>query len=528
MTHAQSFGEAVHDPGPKTLAILDDIGWKSVLIKHTQVKDVEFVTVPVSFDVQIFSDFDLDLTKLYLIYSTNKFQTVDSVLLKPTDTPNLFNAKVTPSQSGSVQYYFSATDIKKRRFVLPSNAPNRYFSFTIGTDKTAPVVVHEPAKYILTSNPSVKMEATVSDNMGIKAVYAEYFVNGGTVKQLALNNDSLDNYSGVLSFPAGTIKGGDVVNYKIVATDISSLGNIGKSPESGYNQLKVEAIQSPAERYVTDFNTTNTDFIGTDFSVLKPSGFDSPALNTAHPYLSPDTDNTNFNFTTILRYPIVLNSKAKMTFDEIALVEPGEDGSIFGSNDFFDYVIVEGSNDNGVTWKPLVDGYDCRDQLSWYDRWTTNVSENNSTGIGTKDLFVKRTINMLDNGNFKTGETILIRFRLFSDPYSHGWGWIIDNLAIQDFETANLPTALSPGEIRLSPNPASDQLTVSVNSQQNIKTLQIKAYKTSGELVFSQFYPVNGTTFDTTLDVSSFVPGLYLFSIEADKGHIQTRKIVVK
>jgi hypothetical protein len=338
----------------------------------------------------------------------------------------------------------------------------------------------------------------------------------------------LDNYSGVLSFPAGTIKGGDVVNYKIVATDISSLGNIGKSPESGYNQLKVEAILSPAERYVTDFNTTNTDFIGTDFSVLKPSGFDSPALNTAHPYLSPDTDNTNFNFTTILRYPIVLNSKAKMTFDEIALVEPGEDGSIFGSNDFFDYVIVEGSNDNGVTWKPLVDGYDCRDQLSWYDRWTTNVSENNSTGIGTKDLFVKRTINMLDNGNFKTGETILIRFRLFSDPYSHGWGWIIDNLAIQDFETANLPTALSPGEIRLSPNPASDQLTVSVNSQQNIKTLQIKAYKTSGELVFSQFYPVNGTTFDTTLDVSSFVPGLYLFSIEADKGHIQTRKIVVK
>lgn len=528
MTHAQSLGEANHDPGPKTLAILNDMGWKSVSIKHTQVKDIEFVSTPISFDAQLESDFDLDSTRIYLVYSTNKFQKVDSVLLKSTAVLGVFNAKITPVQNSILQYYFSASDVKKRTFVLPSNAPARYFSFSTGVDKTAPIVVHEPVKYILSSNPSVKIEATATDNIGIKSVNVEYFVNGGTIKELRLANDSLDNYSGMLTFLAGTVRGGDVVSYKIVATDVSSQSNIGKSPETGYHTFTVETIKDPVDKYFTNFNSTNSDFIGSDFSVSTPTGFDNAGLNSAHPYLSPETDNTNFNFTTILRYPVVLDSQGKMTFDEIALVEPGDDGAVFGSQNFFDYVIVEGSNDNGVNWKPLDKGWNCRVQQSWLDKWNSSMSGNNSTGLGTKDLFVKRTINMLDNGNFKTGDTILIRFRLFSDPYSHGWGWIIDNLAIQDIETATLPIAVSAGEVRFFPNPANDKLNISIDSQKAIQSIQIKAYKITGEMVWSEFYPVESNVFQATIDVSKFISGLYLFTIEPEKGQVITRKVVVK
>ena len=528
MTHAQSLGEADHNPGPKTLAILDEIGWRTVLIKHTPVKDIEFVGTPVNFDAEIESDFDLNLKKLYLVYSNNQFQKVDSVLLASTVTPTVFHAQITPSQNSTVQYYFSAKDVNNRTFVLPSNAPIQYFSFKTGIDKTAPVVVHAPVKYILSSNPSVKIEATVTDNIGIKSVNVEYLVNGTNAKQLSLVNDSLDNYSAILNFPAGTVKGGDVISYKIVATDVSSQANAATSPQSRYNTFKVETIQNATDKYVTDFNTTNADFIGSDFSVSTPTGFDNAALNSAHPYLSPDTDNTNFNFTTILRYPIVLNAKGKMTFDEIALVEPGEPGAKFGDQNFFDYVIVEGSNDNGITWKPLADGYDCNMQQSWLDKWNNSFSGNNSTAVATKDLFVKHEINMLANSNFKTGETILIRFRLFSDPYSHGWGWIIDNLAIQDVETATIPLALSAGEVRIFPNPAKDLLNLSIDSQKLMHSIQLKVYKTSGELVFSKIYPVESHVFTTTVDVSQFVSGLYLFTIEPDNGPLITRKVVVE
>jgi len=528
MTHAQSMGEADFDPGPKTMAILNDIGWKSVLINHTQLKDIEFVSGPVSFDAKIESDFDLDSTKVYLIYSTTNFQKVDSVLLKYNTDSEFFSTKITPLQNTTVGYYFSATDLRSRTFVFPSNAPTRYFSFKTGVDKIAPVVIHEPVKYILSINPSVKIEASVTDNIGIKSVNVEYFLNGGEPKQLVLVNDSLDNYSGILSFPAGTINGGDVVSYRIVATDVSSQINIGTSPTTGYNTFKVEGVNAPVDRYVTDFNTTNLDFIGSDFSVLTPTGFDNPGLNSAHPYPSPDADNTNFNFSTILRYTIILNAKGKMTFNEVALVEPGESRSKFGDPDFWDYVIVEGSADNGASWKPLAKGYDSNWQASWLTQWNSSFVGSNSTAVATKNLFVKHEVNMLENGNFKAGDTILIRFRLFSDPYSHGWGWIIDDLAIQDVETANIPVVLSSGEVLFYPNPVNDNLNISINSQKFIKNARIRAYTSSGELIFDRIFSIGSNVFSTTVDVSKFVPGLYLFTIEPDNGPMITRKVVVE
>ena len=528
MTHSLGMGEAIHDPGPNTLAIMYDMGWKFISIKHKQIKDIEFISAPISFDAQIESDYDLDSTKLYLVYSSNKFLKVDSVRLKATGTPAIFSAKLSPNQNSSLQYYFSAKDAKKRSFVFPSNSPTRYFSFNIGIDKIAPIVTHEPIKYLLSSNPTAKINAVATDNIGIKTVKVEYFVNGGLMKELLLSNDSADRYTGNLNFPKGSVQGGDIVTYRIVATDISSQSNIGKQPLSGYNTFKIEGIQNPVDRYVTNFDAVNLDFIGTDFTISTASGFDSPALNSAHPYLSPDTDNTNYNFSTILKYPIILNSKGKLSFDEIVLVEPGETGAKFGDQNFWDYVIVEGSKDGGLSWKPLLDGYDSNLQSTWSALFKKSISGNNSTSVPTKDLFVKHEINMLANGIFSTGDIILIRFRLFSDPYSHGWGWIIENLAIQDFETAVSPTVLSSGEVSFFPNPASSRLNIQIEAKKDIHGLLLKAYNSSGKIVFNQAFPVESNLFQTAINVSNFTPGLYLFTVEPEHGQVITQKIMIQ
>ncbi len=528
MTHSLGMGEAIHDPGPNTLAIMYDMGWKFISIKHKQIKDIEFVSTPISFDAQIESDYELDSTKLFLVYSSNKFLKTDSVRLKATAIPTIFSAKLSPNQNSSLQYYFSAKDAKKRSFVFPSNSPTRYFSFNIGIDKIAPIVTHEPIKYLLSSNLSAKINAVATDNIGIRTVKVEYFVNGGSINYLTLLNDSADRYTGNLSFPKGTIQGGDVVTYRIVATDVSSQSNVGKQPLVGLNFFKIEGIQNPVDRYVTNFDAVNLDFIGTDFTISTASGFDSPALNSAHPYLSPDTDNTNYNFSTILKYPIVLNSKGKMSFDEIVLVEPGEAGAKFGDQNFWDYVIVEGSKDGGLSWKPLLDGYDSNLQNTWSALFKKSIVGNNSTSVPTKDLFVKHEINMLANGNFSVGDVILIRFRLFSDPYSHGWGWIIENLAIQDFETAVSPTLLSSGEVSFFPNPASRRLNVRIEAKKDIHSLLLKAYNSSGKIVFNQAFPVESNLFQTAIDVSNFTPGLYLFTVEPEHGQVITRKIIIQ
>jgi len=528
MTHAMGKGEANHNPGPNTLAIMYDMGWKSISIKHKPIKDIEYIAGPITFEAEIESDYDLDPTKLYLIYSSTRFLKKDSVRLIPTSSPTLFNVKITPAQTGEIQYYFSARDVKKRTFVFPSNSPTRYLSFTIGIDKTLPVVSHEPIKFLLSSNPTAKINAEAIDNMGIKSVKVEYFVNGGLKTELTLSNDSADRYTGNLAFPAGSVHGGDIISYRIVATDVSSQSNIGRSPLTGFYTFKIEGIENPVARYVTSFDAANQDFIVSDFTISTATGFDNAALNSAHPYLSPDTDNSEFNFSTILKYPITLNTKGKMTFDEIVLVEPGETGSKFGDENFWDYVIVEGSKDGGITWKPFADGYDSNAQSSWKTKWNSAISGNNSTAVPTKDLLVKHEINMLASGNFKAGDVVLVRFRLFSDPYSHGWGWMVDNLAIQDWETAISPTLLSSGEVICFPNPANDMVNVQIDSKKTIQNLILKVYNSSGKQVYNQDFPVGSNLFQAAIDVKNFIPGLYLFTLEPEKGQVITRKIIIQ
>lgn len=528
MTPYTGKGEAIHDPGPNSLAMIYEIGWKNISISHQPLKDMEFVPSPINVDVKIQSDYDLDSTKTYLYYLTGKFTKTDSVKLIATKIPTVFNAKLPQTLDGEVHYYISATDVKKRKYFFPSGAPTRYLTFKIGVDKEAPILIHEPVKYLINTNPSVKIEANVTDNIGVKSVKVEYFVNGGGIKEFALKNDSADVYSGDMVFPAASVKDGDVVSYRILATDVSSQSNVGKTPLSGYYKFNIEGFNAPADKYVNNLDVDTHDFIGTDFSISTVTGFASAALNSAHPYLSPEVDNVNYNFISILKYPIILKLGGKMTFDEIALVEPGDAGTKFGDANFFDYVIVEGSKDDGLTWKPLVDGYDCNAQKSWADLYNGSISGQNSTAVPTKDLFVKREIDLLANGNFKAGETIQIRFRLFSDPYAHGWGWIIDNLSIQDFGTAINPKIISEGEVLLSPNPATDKVNLQIQAKENFNRLHLKVYNSSGIIVYDQAFLVDSNLFQTEINVNNFAAGLYLFAIEPDNGRTITRKILVK
>ena len=529
MTPFSGKGEAIHNPGETTLSVMYHMGWKMVSIKHTPLKDIELVTSPISFDANITGDYELDPGKLYLVYSSDKFLKKDSVLLKATEIPDLFNAKLNLTKFGEIAYYFAASDVKNRRFVFPSGAPARYLSFKIGPDKEAPVIVHEPVKYLLATDLNTKITAIITDNVGVQSVKLEYFATGGTiVNSIDLKNDSDDVYSGVMSFPEGSLKDNDIVSYRIIAYDSSSQNNLGRLPLSGYFKFRIAGFRNPVYSYVNNFNVDTLDFISADFKINTVSGFDSPALNSPHPYPSPNANNKEFNFTTILKYPIILKPGGKMHFDEIVLVEPGESGATFGSEDFYDYVIAEGSSDDGINWKPLADGYDSNLQKSWLNLYNSKMSGQNSAAVATKYLFVNHEIDLLANGNFRAGDTIQIRFRIFSDPYAHGWGWIIDNLKIQDVETGISPILLSSGEVSFFPNPATDHLNLQVHSQKNIHKLFLKAYNSSGRMVYTQSFQLENSELQTNIDVSNFIPGLYLFALEPENGQVVTRKILIQ
>jgi hypothetical protein len=303
-----------------------------------------------------------------------------------------------------------------------------------------------------------------------------------------------------------------------VAVDASSQSNKAINPVSSYYSLTVEEIKAPGVQYVNNFNVTTNDFIGTEFFVSTPSGFDSRALNTSHPYLSPDEDDMEYNYTTILRKPIILKTGGKMSYDEVVLVEPGDSGVPYGGDTFWDYVIVEGSKDGGNSWHGLTEGYDSNYHPEWADLYESDMPDNNSSATPNKSYYINHEFELLANNNFVEGDTILIRFRLFSDPYSHGWGWIIDNLKIQEGITENMPSLISEGEILLYPNPADEVLNISMKGQDSIGSLTIKAFNALGSMVYNRQFAAQGKDFQTAIDVSKLAGGLYVFTIEDKNG----------
>jgi len=47
-------------------------------------------------------------------------------------------------------------------------------------------------------------------------------------------------------------------------------------------------------------------------------------------------------------------------------------------------------------------------------------------------------------------------------------------------------------------------------------------------LVYNHDFPVGSNLFQAAIDVSHFNPGLYLFTLDAEKGQVITRKVLIQ
>ena len=397
-----------------------------------------------------------------------------------------------------------------RNYKLPSLGHTAPYSFFIGTDTVKPALQHTPVKFLFDKTPSVKMFATATDNIGIDTVYIEYRKNVGTFKYSGLKNDSLDYYSGFMDVKSLSLVKGDTVHYRIVAIDNSSKANKKFSPSSGYYAIKIENTFAVAAQYSTDFTSAAADFIFDGFEITQPNQFNTLALHTRHPYESPDKDNESLEFSAVLRYPVKVDETGlAISFQEIVLVEPGDPGSVYGSSDFFDYVIVEATRDFGITWFPLADGYDSRISSSFLNAYNSAINGNNSTYVGTQSLYLNHTIDIRTFDKFSKNDTLIIRFRLYSDPYAHGWGWAVDDLSIKSVASA-IPDIADPG-FRIYPNPGNGVIRID-GEESSAMNVNYNVISISGRVVKNGILRVNE---ESIIDISGEPPGLYIISFKS-------------
>lgn len=530
MTHASGKGEAIHNPGPITTGILMDLGWKHLYFRHEPLVDTEDVTGPFSFSLAIDSDSGLDSTSVYLVYSFSEFdEKSDSVSMQYHPADGKFRTSVPPvGAQGTLLYYFAAEDTLDRRFTGPAQAPESYHYFNYGPDMLLPEIAHEPVSFLLTTEKQLTINARVTDNIGINKVYVVFGRKGAAPDTLLLTHTGNSYFETVYTIPSSAVADGGIISYAIFAEDASANRNLARLPQEGTFDVVIESIFEAVASYKTDFTNAKSHFILGDFDIKKADNFDSEALHSPNPYPSPEVNDGFFNFITTLRYPIVVKDGGIVSFEEVVLVEPGEPGTKFGDDEFWDYVIVEASSDFGNSWLPLADGYDSGNRQVWLNAYNSLIVGNNSRTNGTKDLFVSREIVITENGNFSAGDTLLVRFRLFSDPFANGWGWAIDNLSIQYEPPTNaiIPAQTEMG-IKIYPNPFREYLTLSFSGIASpAKDIKLLLYDLTGRLV--HVAPIEnmlpGT--EVTLHLPGIPKGIFVASLMADELVLLRSKVV--
>mgnify|MGYP000594278614 FL=1 len=562
MTPQIARGEITRSIGPIVTSAFNDFGWYSSNLIGEEYNDTEDQANDKVFSVKVYSDtlWEESSLKLYLAINSNTFNPVSTF----TKSGNTYSYTLPKNAiARNIKYYWYAEEKSGKKFVTPAEAPvisgtrfGSYFEFNIAPDTTKPEVVYSnPLKYIFSSQTSVPLPTLLAaDNIGIDTVYMEYSINSGAAVRKGFTKvPGLSfSYTNSFEFAAGLLKAGDVVKYRIIVKDKAKNTNTVTLPATGTYDFTVLGLQAAAANYKQNFDTPpTTDFYLKGFSFTKPSGFTTIGLHTAHPYADGSEESYNgaggsdkfTNSDAILLKPITVRADtARIYFDEVVLVEPGEAGASFLNQDgsvnrsFYDYVIVQASNDNGKNWYNLINGWDSNFSTTWLNAYNTGFdAAGNSTGVGSSTLVKKREIDILSSGKFKAGDQLVFRFRLHADIGAHGWGWAIDNLNIQGsvatpappLVLATEPMSLVP-ELNVSPNPTSRVVRVQLGLGSPNEEVRLGILGSQGQWVQKETLQVKGNFLDKQMDISSLPAGTYFVQVITNRNVYNKRIIVVR
>jgi hypothetical protein len=278
------------------------------------------------------------------------------------------------------------------------------------------------------------------------------------------------------------------------------------------------ALSDPVWAYANSLDDSgDLPVVNDGFVWSTPGGFTSPAYHSPHDYANGST------YTMNLMVPVKIAEISTLTFDEIAIIEPGEPGSVFGDSDFWDYAVVEGTSD-GVNWVPVADGWDARDDSDWLNAYYGSQS-------GTPAMYRTRSIPLHET--FAQGEVVLLRWRLVADSAVTGWGWAFDNIEVTPSTNAS-GVGDTPRVVALEqnyPNPFNPSTTIRFNLPR-AGDVKLGVYDARGRLVRRLIDGRLGAgprsvVWDGTDDAGrSAASGVYLYRLESGDV-IQQRKMTL-
>ena len=280
-------------------------------IVHTQLPNTENINGPYIVNASITSINPLIAGSIKVYWGRGAGVINDSLTMVNTGGNNYTASIPGNGSNATYNYYISATDNSGSKSTLPGGAPANYFTFTAAADVTPPVITHSA----ISNTPKIKwpinVHAFVTDNLGVQSVQCEFRINGGSISTYSMPLVSGNNYLGTFT---GTVNIGDVVEYRIKATDNSANQNISYNPVSGYNSfniINVKGVVLVVDDDLTLASRVSPDKGGTEDKYSIPLGASAnlftSTLTTAG-YAVDQVTFSSLNTSTLSTYDLVILS----------------------------------------------------------------------------------------------------------------------------------------------------------------------------------------------------------------------------
>lgn len=209
-------------------------------IVHTPLQNTENITGPYIVNATITSLNPLIAGSIKVYWGRGVGVISDSLIMNNTGGSNYTASIPGNGTNATYNYYIKALDNQGYSSTSPGGAPANYYIFTAAADVTPPIITHTP----ISNTPKIKwpinISALVSDNLGVQSVQCEFRINGGSINTFSMPFVSGTTYQGTFT---GLVNIGDVIEYRIKATDISTNHNIAYNPTSGYNTFNIVDVK---------------------------------------------------------------------------------------------------------------------------------------------------------------------------------------------------------------------------------------------------------------------------------------------
>jgi hypothetical protein len=138
-----------------------------------------------------------------------------------------------------------------------------------------------------------------------------------------------------------------------------------------------------------------------------------------------------------------------------------------------------------------------------------------------------------ENGVIKSGDNIILRFRLHADAGANGWGWAIDNLNVQGPKgkkdlVLGVEKLIEASVLEVFPNPSVGTVKVRLQSSKVMNELQLELLDMQGKQYLNEQILVNGNLFERNLEVSQLPVGTYVINVRTENQQISRKIVVIK